>query len=355
MSRRAARVAAMAGVAAGVAFGGAARGQDEEGRSLDLDAMTPIERTARLTLFVENDGAIKPNDSTDRYYTSGVKLDFALQPRFARGFADFVPLGEEFSRDRTAFGVAVTQKIFTPWKRFRSDPPRDDHPFAGYLFGSFYLQRATLDDENGASTFDQLQLDLGVVGPSALGEEAQREVHNITNERVPSGYNKQLHDEPAINVSFRRKLRVTLTGDDDALAAQIIPEYGFEVGSVLRQVVGGVVFRFGQNLPDDYGPARLDLSGSAVAGTKEGFGWEAFVRAQVRAVQHDIFLDGNTYRDSRSVDRNPLVGEFQIGFALHFNRHVEFGYSQFFETERFDTQDGWHQWGAVVLRAAWTY
>ena len=40
-----------------------------------------------------------------------------------------------------------------------------------------------------------------------------------------------------------------------------------------------------------------------------------FVTAGVsgRAIARDIFLDGNTYRDSQSIDRNYLVADFHVG------------------------------------------
>lgn len=316
-------------------------------------------RPARLTVFVENDGrSLKPIDNTDRYYTSGVKVDMAFQPEWARPFAESIPLGADFTPERTAFGVSVAHLIFTPWRISRPDPPEDDHPYAGYLHGSVYFQRAEAPWERGStliSTFDHLQLDFGVVGPSTLAEEIQEEVHRFSGDPKPRGWSRQLKDEPTLNVTFRRKVRLEFAHDEPDLTFQLIPEVGFDVGTVWRQAVGGFTVRFGQNLPDDYGPARLLVPGSAVALPNEGFGWQVFARAEGRLVQHDLFLDGNTWTDSASTDRNPVVGELSLGTVLHFGRNVEVGYSQTIQSERFEEQDGPHGWGSIFFRAFWTF
>jgi hypothetical protein len=315
-------------------------------------------RPARFTFFIENDGAIKPNDQTDRYYTSGVKIDLAFQPDWARSFADFIPLGADFDPERTAFGVSATQLIFTPWKNGRSLPPPNDHPYAGYLYGSVYFQRAEAPATERAdqlSTFDHLQFDFGMVGPSSLAQESQDEVHRIIGRRLLNGWNHQLKDEPSFNMTYRRKVRLEYALDDNDLKLQLIPEAGFDVGTVWRQAVGGVTLRIGQNLPDDYGASRLLLSGAAVATPRDGLGWEVYFRGEGRAVQHDIFLDGNTWRESAHVDKYSVVGELTFGGVLHINRNVEIGYSQTFQTEQFHGQDGMHSWGSLFIRALWTF
>lgn len=318
----------------------------------------PAERPARFMLMIENDGVIKPEGRADRYYTSGVKVDLSLQPVWAQPFATILPLGADFDPTRTAFGVSAAQMIFTPYHNNRPKPPPDDHPYAGYLYGSVYLQRAeqpSLEFPDHRSIYDHLQLDFGVVGQSSLAEESQKEVHRVIGERILKGWSHQLKDEPAINVTFRRKVRLEYALGESTTVLQFIPEIGFDAGTVWRQAVGGVTVRIGQNLPDDYGPSRMLLSGAAVAAPPEGFGWEVYARCEGHIVQHDIFLDGNTWRDSASVEKNLLVGELTIGSALHLGANFDVGYSQTFQTEQFEGQDGMHSWGTLFIRAYWTF
>lgn len=364
MIRRTLLLAALAGAAAPVARAEPPEAQNYAPTAPDAAETGPLEtpaapeRPIRFTFFIENDGAIKPNDWSDRYYTSGVKVDLAFQPEWVRPFADVLPFGADFDPDRTAFGVSATQLIFTPWHNGRPLPPPDDHPYAGYLYGSVYFQRAELpstERPDHLSTFDHLQFDIGMVGPSSLAQESQDEVHRIIGRRLLNGWNHQLKDEPSFNVTFRRKLRLEYALDESTTVLQFIPELGFDVGTVWRQAVVGATVRIGQNLPDDYGAPRLLLSGAAIASPQEGFGWEVYFRCEGRAVQHDIFLDGNTWRDSASVDKKLLVGELTAGFALHLGEHIDVGYSQTIQSEQFYGQDGAHSWGSLFIRAFWTF
>ena len=46
------------------------------------------------------------------------------------------------------------------------------------------------------------------------------------------------------------------------------------------------------------------------------FGLHLFAGAEGRAVARNIFLDGNSFRDSRHVDKLPFVGDIQYGVAM---------------------------------------
>lgn len=314
-------------------------------------------QVGRLTLYVEND-SMSAAHRTDRYYTSGVTVDYAWQPEWIREFAETLALGGEFVPERTAFGVSATHMTFTPWRYGREEQPPNDHPYAGYVYLSFYAQRAEAAPDRAwvPSTFDHAQLDLGVVGPSALGEQLQNGLHDITGAPEVEGWDNQLHDEPAIELRLRRRVLLPMNDAADAVQFQLLPEIGLDVGTTLRQALGAVTLRFGQNLPDSYGVGQVGLPGSAVGGMPErGFGWEVFARLEGRLVQHNLFLDGSTWRDSPSVDREPVVGLAQIGGALTFGRHVRIGYSQFVETESFDGQDGAHSWGSAFVACCFSF
>ncbi len=316
-------------------------------------------RFFRFRALAENDGTefIKPNHSTDRHYTSGQKIDFAWQPDWARKAANALPFWDRTNETTTAaFGVSAALLIFTPANLDINPPDPDDRPYAGWLYAGLYFQRAR-DLTPRIGTFEHIEVDLGVVGPSSLAEEAQREIHRIINDDQPEGWDHQLKDEFAINVMYRRKLRLRLEeqGDKDKLrwGLDFIAEGGFDVGTVYRQGVLGATFRFGQNLPDDYGPARIADVGAAT-GRRRGdrFAWYLFARVQGRAVEHNIFLDGNTWRDSRSVSKEPLVGELHVGGVIVLFEHLEIGYSQTFLTDEFKSQSSDDSFGAWTI--AWS-
>ncbi len=78
------------------------------------------------------------------------------------------------------------------------------------------------------------------------------------------------------------------------------------------------------------------------------FGWYLFAGVEGRAIAHNIFLDGNTFRDSRSVDKKPLVGDLQFGLVLDWS-DIRFSYTHILRTREFRTQEKFDGFGALSV------
>ena len=62
-----------------------------------------------------------------------------------------------------------------------------------------------------------------------------------------------------------------------------------------------------------------------------------------------MFLDGNMFRDSHSVNRKPFVGEAQAGIAAQWgNFRVSLG--QVLRSKEFDGQAGSQSFGSLALQ-----
>ncbi len=304
----------------------------------------------QVTLYWENDGTFpKKNNGTDRHYTNGMAVSLCHQPEWAEQLAPLVPFHESFDPTGIGAGYLFNQLIFTPEDMERSDLITDDRPYAGYLFGGVYWQRAN------DLTMDHFQIDLGMVGPSSQADSIQTSIHDIFNQVDPKGWDNQLHDEFTFQFTLRKKWRLNIGRFnlfDCEIDNQIIPQCTLSVGTVYRQVQAGAVYRLGYNLPDDFGPGRLADVAAATGGPANGFSCYLFGRAAGRAVEHNLFLDGNTFRDSHRVGTKPLVGEVQAGLSIGYrqdNWHAALTYSQTYLTEEFDGQNGSDAYGAIVL------
>jgi hypothetical protein len=108
--------------------------------------------------------------------------------------------------------------------------------------------------------------------------------------------------------------------------------------------------RYGKRLPDDHGPPRIQpgWTGFGDFSPAAGFGWYLFAGIEGRAVARNIFLDGNTFRDSRSVDKKHLVGDLQFGFVLDWS-DVRLGYTHVLRTREFRTQETMNGFGSLSL------
>ncbi len=108
--------------------------------------------------------------------------------------------------------------------------------------------------------------------------------------------------------------------------------------------------RIGDRLPLDYGPPRIQptLSGSGFFLPRHEFGWYLFAGVDGRGVARNVFLDGNTFKNSRSVDKEPLVGDLQWSVALVW-REVRVSYTHVVRTREFRTQPKHDEFGALTI------
>jgi hypothetical protein len=297
-----------------------------------------------VTIYFENDGTFaKPINNTDRHYTNGVKLTFAYQPEWAAELAPKLPFAPTQGGGplKTAAGYAFGHNIYTPDGIGIATLIPDDRPYAGWLYVGAYLQRAT------QSEFDHFELNVGMIGPSALAEDVQRIVHDAFSQADPRGWDNQLGDEFGFNVTYQRKWKIELFTDEQ-WAAELIPQAGFTLGTVNRHANIGVLARIGVRLPDDFGPGRIEEPAAATAIGRSDSGGYLFIRLGGKAVEHNTFLEGNNYKFSHGVNAEPIFGEVQLGAVIRWYR-VELGYSQTFMSREFKGQRGTDSFGAWTL------
>jgi len=284
------------------------------GEALDVDVAAPLGEPGPVvagpsrSFYFENDGTfVRPNDNTDRHYTSGQGFSVAWRGA-GRGIADGLGLP---ASDRTAMGVLFAQQLFTP-DNIALPREADDRPYAGYLYAGGFWQRQRED------LLDHVQIDVGVVGPSSLGEQVQELVHEFTDADDPD-WDGQLGDEFQFNLTLRRKWRFDL--GQTSLAGrridwQLIPRAELDVGTTYR-------------------------------------------RAAVRYVEWNTFLDGSNSRDpSLSVSREPFVSELSAGFAVEWKRHgvhTRVAYLQTVSSREFETQNGGNTVGSIAARVTLSY
>jgi len=292
-----------------------------------------------VSLYLENDSRrFKPNHATDRHYTNGTKFVYLTQPdwQWLEDFSQWHFTDVEQPVDM-AVGFFLGQNIYTP--DHADDPAKrngKDMLFAGWLYTGMFAQRAT------DHVLDHLELSIGVIGPSSKAKEVQRCIDGLVDSNKPIGWNGQLGDELAVDLTFIRKQRLQSGWFAPTESTDFIAEYGFTAGSVHRHLQAGVTFRYGFNLDNPFGPARMALPSGISTLRKDETPQSGyfFVRASGKAIEHNRFLTG--------LDHEPLMAEFQIG-AVYQYKKLEVGYSQTFFTQEFEEQSGKDNFGAFTL------
>lgn len=332
-------------------------GQDaveQQGTGEQLDAIIEDEswslRDMRLrdsTIYWENDGTVANLvDDTDQFYTNGVGLELSFDPNLTSSLRDKLAPAGEWSDPRFGFGVALKQRIYTSEFITQPNPPADDHPYGGYLYFSFSFQRA----DN--TKHDHFGLDLGVVGDASGARGLQEFIHRAyPGEDDPEGWGTQLANELAINFNYTRTWR-SEKAELWGMELEMLPSLGFQLGNVAIMGHGKMTLRAGHNLPNDFGPATFlghkDHTAQGADWGKGDFSFYLYTSVGADAVGRDIFLDGNTFADSRSTDSEPFVARVSVGAVMRY-KCVYAGWAQNFETERFESQPSGHMFGSLVL------
>jgi hypothetical protein len=296
-------------------------------------------RNSTFRVYWENDGTfIKPIMRTDRHYTEGLKLVYTHQPdcNLLRDFARWNNFGDGEANVATAVGYFFGQNMYTPDHADDPTARRDnDRVFAGWMYGGIFAQRATQKE------MEHFELNLGVIGPSAGGSKMQTFVHNVVHQEEPNGWKSQLKDESAIDFTWLKRQRADglLFGGEPNFDSHL--EYGFTAGSVHRNANLGVIFRWGDNLPNNFGPGRLEAPDCATGpiGDKQTYLY-FFTRAGVKVVQYDRFLTG--------LEEEPAVGQFQLGVVWRY-KSFEVSYSQTFLTREYREQPQADSFAALNL------
>jgi hypothetical protein len=246
----------------------------------------------------------------DGWYTQGLRLE-TLSPvrRAARHFLPGIPLdfwcpllcGPGGGKARFQSGWALGQDIYTPRDITNPAPQPEDHPWAGYLYLARTAESTYEDTVFNLPRRDRFTLELGMVGPWSLAGTVQRNWHRLWSFRTPKGWANQIHNEPTVLLLYQSALQYLNTGRTFSL----VPYLRLALGTTLVDAEGGLTARYGWNIA------------SYMTGRERSDGWfsygSVFARAGVMAVLHDIVLDGNTFRDSASVDRRPIVYDLSAG------------------------------------------
>jgi lipid A 3-O-deacylase len=308
----------------------------------------------RITVLDENDSLFF---NSDKHYTQGFRvsdLHPVRTPGFWNGAFDFLgsfapifaPGGD---RQESLF---LGQSIFTPKNTRISPPDPRDRPYAGWLYvGTSLLQ------QTDKGVLENFELGLGFVGPGALGEQVQNTFHQFIAAETAKGWGSQLQTEVGAVVSYERKLRIPLLGDN-GFGLDIIPQAGATVGNIFTYADIGGLLRIGKGLAADYGPSRVrpSLSGADYfdeSGLDDGRAIYFFAGTQGRAVARNIFLDGNSFRASRSVPKKNLVGDLQAGFSASWSRSLRLDVSVVMRSQEFRGQHGTDDICTAALTFTW--
>ncbi|MCP5214279.1 MAG: lipid A deacylase LpxR family protein [Pseudomonadales bacterium] len=313
-----------------------------------------------FSLYFENDLFAE----TDQNYTNGVRLswispdltDYIKDPTLPNWIRSvnkrlkfFHPKSRRLQRNLI---FSIGQTIYTPEDIDATLIVEDDRPYAGWLFTRFAYQ------SKSQRQLDTLEVNIGVVGPSALGQEAQDFIHDLRGFDKFKGWDNQLDDELGLIFLYehRRKL-FRHTPHDGRFGYDFIGHAGVAFGNVATYINMGGEIRLGWLIPNDFGTSAVRPGGDNSApgavwdpriSAPGKIGFHFFTAFDVRAIGRDIFLDGNTFEGSHRVSKKEFVGDASIGLSTVF-KGVKLSVAQVFRSKEFEQQKDAHSYGSISI------
>ncbi|UYV19954.1 lipid A deacylase LpxR family protein [Halomonas qaidamensis] len=294
-----------------------------------------------LSVKLENDGLAS---SDDGHFTSGFELNWTFTPQeqsWLQRLSTALPDSLIGQADRASY--RLIHQIYTPNDIEQRALIEDDRPYAGLVYGGLSLYEDVPKGQWTQAT--DLHLDVGVVGPSSLADSIQREVHRVTDSDRPRGWKNQLGDEALVNLTLRRQWwnDVPLAGKQFSHG----PSVGAALGNMYTYASAGYSVRWGDDAEGI--PTLTPNPGSRhLMNGHRGWQWYLFANVEGYYMAQNLTLDGNTFRDSHSVDREEWLAEASAGLAIAWE-DWQVTYAAVQRTREFDGQDEQDKFGSMTL------
>jgi lipid A 3-O-deacylase len=279
--------------------------------------------------------------------------DTASRPvaKLSKPLFEWLPLIRDPRLDNRAISISIGQSIYTPSNTQISYRMPHDRPYAGYLYAEIGLIA------NNQRRLTIWELDFGVVGPLAMGEEVQNTTHDWLAIKSAKGWDHQLDNEPTLGILSETKWQLWHWESLGGFGASLISHLGGRLGNVAIYANGGGEFHFGWRLQTNFGscPIRpgcdfndvVDIN-QTVSISSHPLSIFMFATVDGRWVIRDIFLDGNTGSGGIGLEKEPLVGDFMLGVVFSYKRfRASYGYV--LRTKQFKEQDGNQLFGAFTF------
>lgn len=312
----------------------------------------------RVTVIDEN--ATLAPFGRDRHYTNGFKLSLTscqladdsiwnAPVRLLREIYFFNPRSDR--TDNRLEWTPVAQDIFTPQDHTHRFVSPNDRPFAGWLYAGFnWIQN---DNDQQLTSFE---VQAGIVGSWAIGRQVQNTFHDVFGMERVRGWRSQISNEFGAVGFWDRKWRFN-HDLGNGYSWEIIPGVELAAGNIFTYAGVNALLRWGRGLKSNWGPdmIRPGYSGTSYFSAERGgvpLGFDVYLGTQGRVVAQNIFLDGNTFQNSRSVNKEIVVGDALAGAEVFYKNYLRAGFTFLLRSNEFTKQRGPDTFGGFYLSFA---
>lgn len=269
-----------------------------------------------VLLLTEND--LYVSTKRDRYYTNGFFLNYR-----------YLAKTKKEQQAKRIFEWQIGHEMYNPNKPTVTNISEHDRPFAAYFYGSFGVSRIYKKKRILNTT-----LQLGVIGPSAFGEEVQDFVHSFYGFKDVTGWKYQIANAFGLNFNAAY-LHFITKSDTDGFDLTWVTKG--KIGTVYTNLSTGVLARFG------FKPLSSMLNsiafGTHLNNDDTNFTRQIesyfFIQSMFRYAFYDATLQGSFLNDDSIVTKELVPFVFDIAVGIKFTaRRFNFGYTFNYNTSK---------------------
>jgi hypothetical protein len=237
-------------------------------------------------------------------------------------------------KDLTGLRVAFKNEMWTPEDLRDSEIIEDENPYGGVT--SIMITKVS----EGNHRRIEESLETGVSGSWSGSGDLQKFVHDDLGFGVrPAGWRHQIGAEPVVNYQFSREIA---SQKKSLFKLEFLNSDGqvLRVGNKYTDIKVFKSLKLGHNVP--------------VPGVKtDGISVYFESRPYVRAVAHNIYLDGAVFADNEhTVESNWLVGGISNGIAIEKgNYSIRFDYH--IQSPEYGDSSHIHKFGIISFGVKW--
>ena len=314
--------------------------------SMAVNAQQPAKKRLFATLSFENDSFFKD----DALYSNGLFLNWGYNHVSALD-EDNLPAWIAYLANKThlvtsadkqfAINYGFGHQLQTAIDKTTEELVEEDAPYVSLL--AWEVNLIAYDE----LISDEVGLILGAVGPMTGGEFVQSVVHGVIGATDPKGWDNQINNEAVFRAQARRTWRVYETdlwnGEFDLLTG-----VDGGLGNLRSDLATGIGLRFGQQLTKNFSSASVFPIQKFNGLNNSPYGWYLFLNASASYVANDIFIDGNTFQDSHSVDLIHTQATVSAGIMANI---YDFSilYTLLYSTDEYEGQAEPSRYGSIAI------
>ena len=201
-------------------------------------------------------------------------------------------------QDNKHWSFYLGQKIYTPTNKDIRQPLQGERPYNAWLYTGVIYQQ----EYEGIEILYTLQGDVGVVGPSAMGEEMQNGLHTLIGVDNALGWESQTEDSIESTLTFSAEYPLIDFFKNGKVRNLHLSTYVYtQAGTLLENYSTGLSMAIGYHVP--YYASLINFP------SKNAF--YLFANLQVTAVEKNRLLDGNSGYNVVSED---YIERYDLGF-----------------------------------------